>query len=124
MGPPLELLKEKSENKTQMAFRISNQGQFLQHVSSKSVGHDFQHWNTFSDNGSYVLLIDDIQYYCWRALARQHTILFSRAKNPKFFSDVRFEACAVESYPGHLKRQSRAHLMAVMSSGITLHVVI
>ena len=24
-------------------------------------------------------------FYCWRALARQHTILFNRAKNPKIF---------------------------------------
>ena len=47
MGPPLELLKEKSENKTQMPFTISNQGQLLQQVSSKSVDPDFQHLEHF-----------------------------------------------------------------------------
>ena len=47
MGPPLELLKEKSENKTQMAFTISHQGQLLQQVSSKSVDPDFQHLEHF-----------------------------------------------------------------------------
>ena len=56
--------------------------------------------------------------YCWRALARQHTILFNRAKESQIFPDVRLEACAVEYYPGQLKRQSRAHHMAIVSSGI------
>lgn len=54
--------------------------------------------------------------YCCRTLARQHTILFSRAKSSKIFSDVRLEACAVEYNPGKLKRQSCAH--HIISSGI------
>ena len=34
--------------------------------------------------------------YCWRAIARQHTILYNRAKSAKFV-DVRSETCAVDS---------------------------
>ena len=51
-------------------------------------------------------------YYCWRALARQHTILVNREKKSKILSDVRLEACAVEHYPGWLRRQSCANHMA------------
>ena len=36
---------------------------------------------------------------CWRALARQYTILVNRGKI-QILSDVRLEACAVEHYPG------------------------
>ena len=42
----------------------------------------------------------NVSVYCWRALARQHTILVIRGKNPKILSDVRLDASAVEHYPG------------------------
>ena len=47
MGPPLKLLNQSSENKTQMAFGISHQGQLLQQVSSNSVDPYFQHLDHF-----------------------------------------------------------------------------
>ena len=49
---------------------------------------------------------------------------FKKGKKSKDFSDVRLEACTLEYYPGQLKRQSRTHHMAVISSGITLYLVI
>ena len=51
MGPPLKLQNQRSENKTQMAFGISHQGQLLQQVSSNSVDPYFQHLDHFLSQG-------------------------------------------------------------------------
>ena len=41
--------------------------------------------------GGYIYMIN-----CWRAIARQHTILYNRAKRQNLL-DVRSETCAVDS---------------------------
>ena len=57
MGPPLKLLNQSSENKTQMAFGISHQGQLLQQVSSNSVDPYFQHLDHFLSQGHLRLIV-------------------------------------------------------------------
>ena len=54
--------------------------------------HERSLWKAFQSTRpeNYLLGV-----YCWRAIARQHTILYNRAKSAKFF-DVRSKTCAVD----------------------------